>query len=395
MLSVNRLNQITTIAVIFLILGTFTSVTVQGAYQVLFLLPLILLTRKAFGKDFRLPTSAWLMLGFAFVAVLSVLVNWDVIPKPLTNFGKAKYYIYAALGIFPLRAWLSGSSDLTKSRLVKLLAVVMLICGLWCAYQVLIQGKVRAVPFTDIMRHSYGAALLIILWLSLALHRGSTRNWLPQRWSWVGIFGLLLTLVFVQARGSQGAFILGLPFVVFFWNKKIGMIVALISGLVLGGIAWNYFYGSQTQSSIKILNASGNASDSIRRTQWMSGLIAFKEKPILGWGHGNLHSQVKRIKVENNLGAQDYVGHAHNVLIEVAAGTGILGLFFFVGAFLTWMWECWKRGGATRAIMMPFFVAIMFEAQFEVILDANNATWIGFLYAVTVAVQKRYQSAFS
>jgi hypothetical protein len=45
--------------------------------------------------------------------------------------------------------------------------------------------------------------------------------------------------------------------------------------------------------------------------------------------------------------------------------------------------------------MMPFFVAVAFEAQFEVILDANNATWIGFMYAVSLAAQKRYQLVFA
>lgn len=335
------------------------------------------------------------MLAFAAIALLSVLLNWTNIPKIGSNFGKVKYYLYAALGIFPVGAWLKTVSDRTKTRLVRTFAIVVFASGLWCTWQVLVMGLNRADPLTETMRYSYGTTLVLLLWLGMVLRADDFKSWMPKSWSWLGITGLTLSMIFVQSRGAQGAFLLGLPFVVFFWKKKAGLAVFALCGFLMGGIAWNYFYGTTNTSSLKILNPSNNGSDNIRRTQWQSGLIAFKEKPILGWGLGNLHTQVKRIKVENNLGAQDYVGHAHNVLIEVAAGTGILGLFFFVGAFLTWMWECWKRGGATRAIMMPFFVAIMFEAQFEVILDANNATWIGFLYAVTFAVQKRYQLIFS
>ncbi len=124
--------------------------------------------------------------------------------------------------------------------------------------------------------------------------------------------------------------------------------------------------------------------------------MATTEKPILGWGFSNFHTQLKRIKHQYDLPAKEYDdAHAHNVPLEIAAGTGLVGLFFFLGWFFAWVWECWRYGGMTRALMVPFFVAIMFEVQFEVILDANNATWLGFLYAISLAHDKRYQLPFS
>jgi len=62
-----RVTSITTVAVFFLLLGTFVSITVQGAYQVLFLIPLVFYTWRAKGRNFRLPASAWWMLAFAVV----------------------------------------------------------------------------------------------------------------------------------------------------------------------------------------------------------------------------------------------------------------------------------------------------------------------------------------
>jgi len=54
----------------------------------------------------------------------------------------------------------------------------------------------------------------------------------------------------------------------------------------------------------------------------------------------------------------------------------------------------WKLGGLVRAAFIPFLVAIAFESQFEVILDANNATMIFFCYALSQSFNKRWQMPF-
>ncbi len=391
----NRMTTLITAAVFFLAIGTFISVTVQGAYQVLIAVPMAYYAWSAKGRHFRLPASAWWLLAFAAVAVLSVLINWDLVPRPSKNLGRAKYFVMAAFGIFPFGVWLATVSDRTKRRLVRSLAVACAVAGFWCGWQVLVTGLWKAQPLTETMRYCYGSALVLVLWVGLLLHR-KRFAWLPVSWSILGIVGALSGIIFTQARGAQGAFLLAMPFVLVFWKRKLGL-AALLAG-ALGGsfLAWNYLYGTNTDHPLKILRSSGNSSDQLRRSQWQAAYIAWKEKPVLGWGHTNFHSQLKRIKHQYDLPGKDYNdAHAHNVPLEIAAGTGIIGLFFFLGWFFTWMWECWKAGGMVRALMMPFFVAVAFEAQFEVILDANNATWITFLYAVSLAVDRRFQLPFS
>lgn len=391
-----RMTTLVTVAVFFLLIGTFTSVTIQGAYQVLFSIPLAYYTWKALGRGFKLPASSWLLLAFSLVALLSVLLNWSEIPKPTKNLGKIKYFLMGALGIFPVGVWLKTVSDRVKQRLVYAAAVAVAVGGGWCAWQVMALGAWKAKPLTETMRYSYGTALALTVWLGLFLHRKDLSSWLTVKGSILGLAGLAMGVFFTQARGAQGALLIALPLVMLFWNRRIGLAAILFGGLAMSFIAWNYIAGSDTQSSIKILRSANNSSDQIRRSQWAAAFIAFKERPILGWGHANFHSQVHRIKHQYDLPAKSYDdAHAHNVPLEIAAGTGLIGLLLFAGWFFTWAWECWQRGGLVRAVMMPFFVAILFEAQFEVILDANNATWISFLYAVTLASQKRYQLAFT
>ena len=52
-----RMSTIITIAVVFLLVGTFTSVTVQGGFQVLFAIPLAFYFWRAVGRDFQLPAN--------------------------------------------------------------------------------------------------------------------------------------------------------------------------------------------------------------------------------------------------------------------------------------------------------------------------------------------------
>lgn len=388
-----RIDTVTTAAVFFLAIGTFVSVTVQGIYQVLFLIPLVYYFRQALGRHFVLPKSSWWALAFAAVAILSILLNWSEIPRPTKNLGRVKYFLLAAFGVFPIGVWLKTVSDRTKRRLLRSLVVAVVVAAIWPCYQRFVMDIQVPKPFTETMRYAYGSALMAILLIGATLHRDRLK-WVSPPWAWTGAVACVLGLVAINSRGAQAAFMLGLPLVVFFWNRKIGFGL-LVAGMLCGGfLTWNYFYGKSDDTKVRILSNKNNASDLLRRSQWQAAVIAIKERPLLGWGLSNFHTQVRRIKQENDLPEKQYDdAHAHNVPLEIAAGTGLVGLFLFSAWFLTWVWECWREGGLTRALMMPFFAAIFFEAQFEVILDANNATWIGFLYAVSLA-RERYQLPF-
>lgn len=394
LLSHPRMTTLTTIAVFFLLVGTFTSITVQGGYLLFIMVPLFFYSLRAKGRSFKLPASAWWLLGLTLVLATSVLVNWSEMPKPTSNLTRVKYYLIAALGIFPVGVWLKRVSDRTKKRLLIWFVIAFGIAGLYVVINYFFIGSPRR-AMGSIMRYAYGTAYTLLLMLGMLLHRDHFKSWYDKKCAIAGITLGLVGLIFINQRGAQGSFLLGLPVVLWFYNRKIALSVFFVLSLFGGFIAYNYLFGTETNSKIRILNAKSNESDSIRREQWLSAFYAFKEKPILGWGYGNFHSQNVRLKREHGMKTLDFEGHAHNVPLEIAAGAGLLGLIFFFGFFFTWMYECWGYGGVTRIILAPFFLAIMFQAQFESILDANNMAWMGFLYAVTMAQDKRYQIPFS
>jgi O-antigen ligase len=171
--------------------------------------------------------------------------------------------------------------------------------------------------------------------------------------------------------------------VLYYYKPKLGITLGGIAVLGVLGLVGVYLFGSG-QSNSRFLVNKNNSSDVIRRSQWKAAIIATKEKPVLGWGLSNFHSQLKRIKTDYDLDAKDYNdAHSHNLFLEIASGTGLVGLVLFLGWVLSWAWESFKAGGLTRALVIPFGVAFVVSSQFEVTFDANNASMIFFLYGLS------------
>ena len=375
----------------FLAAGIFTSVSILSVYQILFAVPLMyFLWWAIMKKDFKLPVSGWFLVAFTIAAVISLLVNFDLVPRPSKNFGRVKYFIFGICGIYVFRHWLGHASEKAKRILINTLLLSLVVAGLYAFWEFFISGKARVKSLTDTMRYGYGSAMALLSLLSAILHREKIKSWFNWKWGLIafiiGFSGMYLT----YTRGALLGFLCGLPFVLYFFKPKVGLILgglAVLGVLGLGGI---YLFGSGEYESRFLVNKN-NSSDVIRRSQWKAAIIATQEKPLLGWGLSNFHTQLKRIKFAYDLDAKDYNdAHSHNLFLEVASGTGLIGLFLFLGWLISWATEAFKAGGMIRAIVIPFGVAFVVSSQFEVTFDANNASMVFFLYAFSSAMKGEY-----
>lgn len=383
------MRNLTSAAIFFLAAGILTSVSILSVYQVLFTIPLIYYSYHAIKKgDVHLPRSAWWLVGFLVVALLSLVINFDLIPKPSKNFGRLKYYLYGLGGIFVLRVWLAEASDKIKRILSNTFLFSIILAGvyaIWILYTKQPNERVRS--FTDTMRYGYGSAMILIMLLGALLHRSKMANWFDARIGLaafvIGFVGMYIT----YTRGALLGFVCALPFTLYFYRPKLGLSVAglaLILVSVLGGF---YLFGDiEKGMGSRFLMNRNNHSDLVRRSQWKAAVIAIQEKPVTGWGLSNFHSQLKRIKETYDLDAKEYNdAHSHNLFLEIATGTGLIGLMFFLGWLITWAWEIYRAGGLNRALLFPFGAAFVVASQFEVTFDANNAAMIFFLYSLSVA----------
>jgi O-antigen ligase len=382
----NKMNMVTNAALFFLAAGIFTSVSILSAYQILFTLSLLYFSFIAFKeKTIHLPKSAYWLLAFTIVAFLSLIINFDLIPKPSKNFGRLKYFIFGVGGIVVFEFWLKEATERTKKILINTFFVSIVVAGIFAIYHFIFLSQGRAKGLTDTMRYGYGSAMMLLTLLSAILHKEKLGNWFNWKLAIpvfiIGFSGMYLT----YTRGALLGFLCGLPFVLYFFNKKLGYVLGGIAVLGVLGLVGVYLFGSGESNSRFLVNKN-NSSDVIRRSQWKAAIIATKEKPILGWGLSNFHSQLKRIKEQYDLDRKDYNdAHSHNLFLEIASGTGLLGIFLFLGWVLIWAWEAFQAQGLTRVLVIPFGVAFVVSSQFEVTFDANNASMIFFLYALSSA----------
>ncbi len=381
------MNKLTSASLFFLATGIFTSVTVLSAYQVLFVVPLVYFIYLAIkNNDYKLPASAYWLLAFTAVGLLSLIINFDLVPKPSKNFGRLKYFIFGVGGIFVLRAWVKDASDKVKKILTNSFFISIIVAGLFMIYQKSLgipEGH-RVRGLTDTMRYGYGTGMILLTLISGLLHREKIKNWFDWKLAVAAIISGLIGVYLTETRGAFLGLVCGLPFVLYFYSPKLGL---KVGGISLAGILFIgafYFFGSGTPQGSRILMNKNNKSDNIRRSLWQSAIIATSEKPVLGWGFSNFHTQLKRIKIEHDLPEKDYNdAHSHNLFLEIASGTGLIGLFLFLGWVILWAKEAFQAGGLTRALVFPFGVAFVISSQFEVTFDANNASMIFMMYAFT------------
>ncbi|MAG59538.1 hypothetical protein CMO96_01985 [Candidatus Woesebacteria bacterium] len=137
--------------------------------------------------------------------------------------------------------------------------------------------------------------------------------------SWGAVLGIVVFLGgwFLLKRG------------IWIWKILIG-VVALI--LVIGAVFW--IWDSKPRFALDADGSSLVAHPESRERMWVKGLLAFRERPLLGWGWANFDyafdSVVWPIKVE----VDAYVDKAHSTPFEILVTTGIVGAVVYLAIVL-------------------------------------------------------------
>lgn len=388
------MNKITNVALALLAVGIFTSVSILSGFQILFAISAFYYTYKAYkDKNLTLPKSSYWLIAFTVVAILSLIINYEYLPRPSKNFGRLKYYIYGFTGIFVFKYWLSETSSKVKKNLSNLFFITITIAAIYGMSLFVIEGQARVRGFTDTLRYGYGSGMILLVILSCILHRNKLKDWINPQLGTIAFISVFVALYFTYTRGALLGFLCGLPFVLFYFNRKLGITLGGLSILIVFTLGGFYLFGSGDYGTRFLVNKNTN-SDVVRRSQWKAAVIATQEKPVFGWGLANFHSQLKRIKNSYDLDAKHYNdAHSHNLFLETASGTGLIGLFLFLGWVISWAAESFKAGGLIRAMIVPFGIAWVISSQFEMTLDANNASMIFFIYSISSAYSLRKKNA--
>jgi len=235
----------------------------------------------------------------------------------------------------------------------------------------------------------YAGYLLFILFLAIYL-LFKIKNRSLERGFYISVLILGIPMLHLTAvRGSVFAFwaslfLLGLFCVIFpakswKYKKKIqsGILIALIIFLILVAVTWAGRNSSWVQGVSwlkRVTNISLQTSTlQTRLWSWKSGLDAWKEKPILGWGPENFviaHAKHFDPRHFTNIGAETIWDRAHNMVLETLTTMGVLGCLSYLSIFFIIFFMLWRRFkeknidvidmGVFGAIIIAYFVHNLF-----------------------------------
>src|SRR5690606_11771127 len=176
--------------------------------------------------------------------LLSLVVNYELLPRPGKNFGRLKYYLFGFSGIFVLRVWLKDASDKTKTFLVNTFLVAIAVAGIYASYTYFTNDRGRARGFTDTLRYGYGSGMILLTLLGCILHRHKLSSWFNWRLGIVAFVCGFCGLYLSYTRGALLGFLCGLPFVLYYYRAKLGLTLGGLSLAAVVGLAAFYFFGT-------------------------------------------------------------------------------------------------------------------------------------------------------
>jgi O-antigen ligase len=194
----------------------------------------------------------------------------------------------------------------------------------------------------------YAQTLLVIVPLALNRLRSEKNLLLRLIAGWVLVV-TTLSIAFTFSRGAAVAFVVVVLALILYRPPRplevLGFLFVAI--LILNFVPSIYFDRLQTVTDLVTGNAPVQSEVSLRgrASELLVGLQMFREHPILGVGVKNYavyyQSYSRRLGLDPRTTARD----AHNLFIEVAAETGIVGLLVFLA--IIWMmfrgmWNAWR-----------------------------------------------------
>jgi O-antigen ligase len=157
----------------------------------------------------------------------------------------------------------------------------------------------------------------------------------------VGVWalGLLSALWFTSARNGMFALGAALLLVLYVHRARVptilkaGFAVAVIVAVVLAFIVVVHPGAKKPPAALRRVDVLRSKTIEVRVAWWKAGLRMFTHRPIIGWGPETYVTHYQRFLTAKDakLGDSETADKPHNVYVEHAAHTGVLGLVAYLG----------------------------------------------------------------
>lgn len=253
-----------------------------------------------------------------------------------------------------LRHFFSGAkSELKLLRAISISGVISIILAVtqrYTAFGGAIFGSSGAWLFGSFGNPSYFASFLVlIIFFTGALVLRENKLKIKLFWASVG-FAELAVLMATSSRGAivgllLGAMIGGIALLVRSKNRIVrgaGIIGIGMPVILLASSLFIYFVLGRNSAPGEVLGSllrSGTAES--RLINWKIALDGFSAKPFFGWGPENyeiLFSKFYRPELVMHSYAETWSDRPHNILFEIATGSGVIGLVSYLVFLATPLW---------------------------------------------------------
>ncbi|MFD1551228.1 O-antigen ligase family protein [Putridiphycobacter roseus] len=200
---------------------------------------------------------------------------------------------------------------------------------------------------SPIIHPSYLSFYFVIglAFLLIVLYQGRIKSSLNKKIAVALVcYFFVFNILILSKIGIVVATFIVLLFIILFaiQRKKIGIIIIGFSALIVVFFAayHNSLYIQQrvVEFSKGLSAKSGNfskGSTGIRIKIWNSSMALIQEKPIIGYGTGDVKSVLRdQYLVDGNLSAYDKQLNAHNQFLQTTIALGLLGLLLFLSIFI-------------------------------------------------------------
>ena len=338
----------------------------------------------------------WLLAAYVGAALLSAV---DAI-MPGKSWGTVAALLrYAPLGLYACFA------IRREHKLQALYVVVAWVLALWCAdawLQALTGWSLGGHAEAERVSGIFGADNLK-LGPTLAVLSPFALWAARRRW---GLPGLLLAFALVLGpvllAGSRAAWLCyALVALGFAWREARSplrfagfCVIAAVLLALAGGIAWKASarFHDRVERTLLALQGTDQSIDTAlsgRLEIWRTGVNMFMAHPINGVGVRGFRYAYPQYAAANDhfvvtteaCGVGEGACHAHQLVLEVLAETGTLGLLLWLAA-VALAWRAWRRvGAAARARAFPVTLALgvmLFPLNTHL---AFYSAWWGLLFA--------------
>lgn len=371
-----------------LALGLFMSISFMALHHVLILIPALYFIPKTNWK--KLTVSNWALLAFSLIVPITIIASAkNEITLGYFNIMKFKYYLLGALMGSPLAWWFKTKA--TEKQIRSLLWAALIfsslaslagMIGLYTGFNPLKMAPPTSKTqncgmFGMLMSYAHNEAIWCVLLFGLFLFYKEFKRYVPM-WLLVSA-GLINFAGFITSytRGALLAFIIAVPFY-FFKNHKKQFIMAVAAAGLFAGLVWisvpqiRYIFEGRQHSSL------------MRIGQWKAALKVFELNPVMGVGFRNFQPYSVPIKKKYGYPVPEWEGHAHNNFLEIAAGTGLIGLIPFCLWIFGWLFEMYRRNDLAARLAFPAIVAILIGGLTQnTITDGVNVFLFMLLYGLT------------